>query len=77
MYECTGESILPRLLAMSIKGLDLSDRTFVCLKNGNVFTVDDLLKRTYRDLLGIEDLGKSGVDEVVEQLSKLGLCLSE
>lgn len=77
MYECGGESFLPKLLATPIKDMCLTGRTFVCLKNGGVFTLDDLLKRTYRDLLGIEDLGKSGVDEVVEKLSPWGLNLPE
>lgn len=77
MYECTGESFWPKLLATPIKDLDLSDRTFVCLKNDGVFILDDLLNRTYRDLLDINELGKDGADEIVKRLSSIGVCLKE
>lgn len=58
-----------------IDDLDLSIRSYNCLKRSKIHTVWDVVQLTYGDLLKIRNLGKKHADEVVEKISKLGLEL--
>jgi DNA-directed RNA polymerase subunit alpha len=59
-----------------IELLELSTRPFKCLKNANIYTVNDLLKFSQQDLLKISNMGPSSVKQIVEALDqRFGICL--
>ncbi len=68
---------LPRLLEMSIEDMDLSVRSYNCLKRANIHTVEDLTKKTEDDMLKVRNLGKKSLDEVILKLQSYGLSLKE
>ncbi|MEX0834634.1 MAG: DNA-directed RNA polymerase subunit alpha C-terminal domain-containing protein, partial [Nitriliruptor sp.] len=63
--------------SMLIEDLDLSVRSYNCLKREGVGTVGELLDRTEQDLLEIRNFGSKSVDEVKEKLVELGVALKE
>ena len=71
--EVKGEKVLE----MTIEELELSVRTYTCLKRAGINTVDDLLQRTESDMIKIRNLGKKSLDEVILKLSALGLSLMD
>lgn len=66
-----------RLLEMTIEELDLSVRSYNCLKRAGINTVDDLVRRTEEDMMKVRNLGKKSLQEVKEKLSQLNLVLRE
>lgn len=64
-----------KVLEMSIEDMDLSVRSFNCLKRANINTVEDLTKRTEEDMLKVRNLGRKSLDEVIGKLRELGLDL--
>ncbi|HEX2028667.1 MAG TPA: DNA-directed RNA polymerase subunit alpha [Nitriliruptorales bacterium] len=70
------EALSPDLM-MPIEDLDLSVRSYNCLKREGVGTVGELLSKTENDLLDIRNFGQKSVDEVKEKLTELGLSLAE
>ena len=64
-------------LEMPIEMLELSARSFNCLKRSNISTVGDLTNKTLEDMLKVKNLGKKSLDEVLNKLHELGLTLSE
>ena len=68
---------LPRILEMSIEEMDLSVRSYNCLKRANIHTVEDLTKKTEDDMLKVRNLGKKSLDEVILKLASYGLSLKE
>ncbi len=66
-----------KLLAMTIEDLDLSVRSYNCLKRASIHTVEDLIKKTEESMLKVRNLGKKSLDEVIEKLDALGLKLKE
>ncbi len=62
---------------MSIEDMDLSVRSYNCLKRANIHTIDDLTKKTEDDMLKVRNLGKKSLDEVIYKLSTYGLSLKE
>ena len=64
-----------KVLEMSVEDLDLSVRSYNCLKRANIHTVDDLTRRTEDDMLKVRNLGKKSLEEVVKKLEDLGLSL--
>ena len=60
---------------MSVEDLDLSVRSYNCLKRANIHTVEDLTKRTEDDMLKVRNLGRKSLEEVVKKLEDLGLGL--
>ena len=68
--ELTG---LDALLAKSIDELDLSVRSANCLKNANIHTLRDLVRRTEKDMLETKNFGRKSLEELQEVLSRLGL----
>ena len=66
-----------RVLAMRIEELDMSVRSFNCLKRAGIDTVGDLTERTYTDLSNVRNLGHKNVEEVVQHLHALGLDLKK
>lgn len=64
-----------KLLEMSIEDMDLSVRSFNCLKRANINTVEDLTKKTEDDMLKVKNLGRKSLDEVINKLTGYGLSL--
>ena len=64
-----------RVLEMTIEDLDLSVRSYNCLKRASIHTVEDLTKRSSEDMLKVRNLGKKSLDEVIKKLEDLGLSL--
>ena len=64
-----------RVLEMTIEELDLSVRSFNCLKRAGIDTVEDLINRTEDDMIKVRNLGKKSLEEVILKLHSLGLDL--
>ena len=62
-----------KVLEMSIEELELSVRSFNCLKRANISTVEDLTNKTEADMMKVRNLGKKSLDEVTNKLHSLGL----
>ena len=60
-----------------IEEMDLSVRSYNCLKRANINTVEDLIKKTEDDLLKVNKLKKEGVNEIVEKLASIDLRLEK
>ena len=63
-------------LAMTIDELDLSVRSFNCLKRANINTVADLIGKTSEDMMKVRNMGKKSLDEVQKKLEMMGLSLA-
>ncbi len=66
-----------RILEMTIEEMDLSVRSYNCLKRANIHTVEDLTKKTEDDMLKVRNLGKKSLDEVIYKLESYGLKLQD
>lgn len=66
-----------KILEMTIEEMDLSVRSYNCLKRANIHTVEDLTKKTEDDMLKVRNLGKKSLDEVIAKLISLGLKFKE
>ena len=64
-----------KVMEMSVEDLDLSVRSYNCLKRANIHTVADLTSRTADDMLKVRNLGRKSLEEVVKKLEELGLSL--
>ena len=62
-------------LEMSIEDLDLSVRSYNCLKRAGIHTVQDLTKKTEEEMLKVRNLGKKSLDEVIKKIRDLGFDL--
>lgn len=69
------EDKVQKLMEMSIEDMDLSVRSYNCLKRAGINTVEDLTKRTEDDMLKVKNLGRKSLDEVIGKLVDLGLNL--
>ena len=67
------ESKKEKVLEMSIEDLELSVRSFNCLKRAGISTVEDLTNKTEADMMKVRNLGKKSLDEVTNKLHSLGL----
>ena len=67
------ESKKEKVLEMSIEDLELSVRSFNCLKRAAISTVEDLTNKTEADMMQVRNLGKKSLDEVTNKLHALGL----
>ena len=70
------ETIKEKVLEMTIEDLDMSVRSFNCLKRAGIDTVEDLTKRTESEMIKFRNLGKKSLDEVIQKLHSLGLELN-
>lgn len=66
-----------QVLAMAIEDMDLSVRSYNCLKRANIHTVEDLTKKTEDEMLKVRNLGRKSLDEVILKLQSYGLSLSK
>ncbi|MBR4940414.1 MAG: DNA-directed RNA polymerase subunit alpha, partial [Clostridia bacterium] len=62
--------------SMTIEELDLSVRSFNCLKRANINTVGELINCTEEDMMRVRNLGRKSLEEVINKLSSLGLSLA-
>jgi len=69
-------SSLDALLSKSIDDLDLSVRSANCLKNADIHTIRDLVRKSEKDMLETKNFGRKSLEEVLEVLAKLGLELN-
>jgi DNA-directed RNA polymerase subunit alpha len=66
-----------RLLEMSIDELDLSVRSYNCLKRAGINTIGDLVAKSAEDMMKVRNLGRKSLEEVEEKLTQFGLKLKE
>ena len=71
------ESKKEKVLETSIEELELSVRSFNCLKRAGIATVEDLTNRSESDMMKVRNLGKKSLDEVIAKLHSLGLSFAE
>ena len=71
------ESKKEKVLEMSIEELELSVRSFNCLKRAGIATVEDLINRSETDMMKVRNLGKKSFDEVTAKLHSLGLDFAQ
>ena len=66
-----------KVLEMTIEELDLSVRSFNCLKRAGIDTVEDLINRTEDDMIKVRNLGRKSLEEVIQKLNTLNLSLKK
>ena len=66
-----------KILAMAIEDMDLSVRSYNCLKRANIHTVEDLTRKTEDEMLKVRNLGRKSLDEVILKLQSYGLSLAK
>ncbi len=66
-----------KVLETTIEELDLSVRSFNCLKRAGINTVDDLTHKTEEDMMKVRNLGRKSLEEVIHKLESLGLELTK
>ena len=66
-----------QILKMAIEEMDLSVRSYNCLKRANIHTVEDLTKKTEDDMLKVRNLGRKSLEEVIQKLESYGLALKQ
>ena len=71
------ESKKEKVLETSIEELELSVRSFNCLKRAGIATVEDLTNKSESDMMKVRNLGKKSLDEVIAKLHSLGLSFAE
>ncbi len=70
------QDVDPPALKLTIEELDLSVRSFNCLKRANINTVRDLINRTPEEMMKVRNMGKKSLDEVQNKLAMMGLSLA-
>ncbi len=65
-----------KVLEMTIEELDLSVRSFNCLKRANINTVEDLISKTEDEMIKVRNLGRKSLEEVIHKLAMMGLSLN-
>jgi len=66
-----------KLMDMTIEELDMSVRSYNCLKRAGINTVQELIQRTEEDMMKVRNLGRKSLEEVMEKLDELGLYLKK
>ena len=65
-----------KVLDLTIEELDLSVRSFNCLKRANINTVADLISKTEEEMMKVRNLGRKSLEEVINKLAMMGLALA-
>ena len=65
-----------KVLELTIEELDLSVRSFNCLKRANINTVEELISKTEDDMMRVRNLGRKSLEEVIDKLAMMGLSLA-
>lgn len=71
------DSAKEKVLEMTIEELDLSVRSFNCLKRAGINTVEDLINKTEEDMMKVRNLGRKSLEEVIAKLASLGFTLRD
>ena len=71
------ESKKEKVLEMSIEELELSVRSYNCLKRANISTIEDLISKSETEMMKVRNLGKKSFDEVTAKLHSLGLDFAQ
>ena len=71
------ESKKEKVLEMTIEELDLSVRSYNCLKRAGINTVEDLINKTEEDMMKVRNLGRKSLEEVINKLKAFGLELAK
>jgi DNA-directed RNA polymerase subunit alpha len=71
------EEAKDKILEMTIEELDLSVRSYNCLKRAGINTVEELTQRTEEDMIKVRNLGRKSLEEVIHKLEALGLGLKK
>ena len=66
-----------KVLEMTIEELDLTVRSYNCLKRAGINTVDELVQRSEDEMMKVRNLGRKSLDEVIAKLSALGMYLKK
>ena len=66
-----------QILEMTVEELDLSVRSFNCLKRANIHKVGDLIEKSEDEMMKVRNLGKKSLDEVIQKLAGIGLTLRQ
>lgn len=82
---CEGESIMSekndnekeKVLDLTIDELDLSVRSFNCLKRAGINTVEDLINKSEEDMMKVRNLGRKSLEEVIAKLDSFGFSLKK
>ena len=72
-----GDSGKEKVLEMTIEELDLSVRSFNCLKRAGINNVEDLINKTEDDMMKVRNLGRKSLEEVINKLATLGFTLKK
>ena len=75
MYKRQDEK--EKVLEMNIDELELSVRSYNCLKRAGINTVQELINKTPEDMMKVRNLGRKSLDEVLAKLKELGLSLNQ
>jgi DNA-directed RNA polymerase subunit alpha len=70
------QDVDPPALKLTIEELDLSVRSFNCLKRANINNVEDLISRTGEDMMKVRNMGRKSLEEVQNKLAAMGLSLA-
>ena len=68
---------MEKALEMTIEELDLSVRSFNCLKRAGINTVEDLINKSEDDMMKVRNLGRKSLEEVLAKLDSLGFSLTK
>jgi len=70
-------SDIDKIIEFPIEKLDLSVRTYFCLKNFHIKTIGDLINYNTSDLYKVRNLGLRCYDEIINKVHELGLCFKD
>lgn len=73
----TGDPAKNKILELTIEEMDLSVRSFNCLKRAGINTVADLIEKSEDDMMKVRNLGRKSLEEVINKLDSLGFKLTE
>lgn len=77
IFNTPEEDNTSKVMEMTIEDLDLSVRSYNCLKRAEINTVADLMKKSEDDMIKVRNLGRKSLEEVKKKLQELGLTLAE
>ena len=70
------EQARDKMMEMTIDDMDLSVRSYNCLKRANLTTVEDLISKTEEEMMKVRNLGRKSLEEVINKLAMMGLSLA-
>lgn len=77
IFNTQEEDNTSKIMEMTIEDLDLSVRSYNCLKRAEINTVADLMQKSEDDMIKVRNLGRKSLEEVKKKLQELGLTLAD